>query len=359
MWHMTDSTAFDRPSPSTLTHPGQLLANVPAILGFYPQNSIILAGFQAVGKATYCLGPVLRLDIPGPDPLPSLTSYGSSFHACDLVFCFVVAPSSGLDSSLTGSVMKRCWPLIRCALDDSDAVLAGIWGCEEIVTGGKYVELEESSSGQGKSEWAQGTIASVVGSVAMEPWVAAGKLPEISRAEAFHRFTYGNPNLRPEQWASLEDIGQCPPASSEIRQGWIVQLGDLLRTSGGATWEDYLSDFETLSRCASVLGEVQLRDALVSDILDVPAAGSQLMLAAAKSLRGSRRANALCLYSLAVIAEGFPMEANPALLTALEESPEHSLTRLILDLMNGGDCGPLLSSVARGSDIARQQLLQG
>ncbi|MDP9851223.1 DUF4192 family protein [Corynebacterium lowii] len=39
------------------TAPGYLLSNIPAILGFYPTESIILLGLNTAGAHTYSLAP--------------------------------------------------------------------------------------------------------------------------------------------------------------------------------------------------------------------------------------------------------------------------------------------------------------
>ncbi|WP_161781242.1 DUF4192 family protein [Corynebacterium atypicum] len=46
----------------TITTPGQLIANVPGLLGFYPTDSLILMAF-ATGPTTLTLGPMLRADL--------------------------------------------------------------------------------------------------------------------------------------------------------------------------------------------------------------------------------------------------------------------------------------------------------
>ena len=50
----------------TLTSHGDLLANIPGILGFYPQNSLVLAFFERGDEAQNLqLGPLARLDLDG------------------------------------------------------------------------------------------------------------------------------------------------------------------------------------------------------------------------------------------------------------------------------------------------------
>ena len=54
------------PAQQTLSSHGDLLANIPGILGFYPQNSLVLAFFER-DKDTNSLrlGPLARFDLDG------------------------------------------------------------------------------------------------------------------------------------------------------------------------------------------------------------------------------------------------------------------------------------------------------
>src|SRR5689334_23217361 len=49
--------------PLTVTDPAGLTAAIPAILGFHPYESLVLA---AIGGEPPTLGPVGRIDLPGP-----------------------------------------------------------------------------------------------------------------------------------------------------------------------------------------------------------------------------------------------------------------------------------------------------
>lgn len=350
---MTEPTACDSQNPHSLTSPGQLIANLPAILGFFPRESIVLATFQSVEGSTYALGPTLRLDIGAVGAttgLRELWRTGGALSGFDLVFCVVIS-----ERVLARGV--RCPELAASVRDVEEAVaeaggrLAGIWGCQEIITGTRFVSLCREVDDYANPGWAEGTVSSVVGSAAMEQWVSAGKLPEVSREEVFGRFESGNPFYSADELQWIQEGGSVGPGGGIVL---VEELGDLILEAEGRSEDDLLADAELLRLCADVLGTVQLRDAAVGDILGTPSAAAPVMLAAAKSLRGFARANALCLYALAVIAQGFPMDANPALITALDEDPRHSLSRLILNLLHTGDLDALLHSVYQGSEVARR-----
>lgn len=354
---MTERTACQSPNPQSLTDPGQLIANLPAILGFFPRESIVLATFESVTGSTYSLGPILRLDIGTTEGVRDLFRGGGTIADCDLVCAFVISEEV-LGGPHHSPRLLESLRLIEDAVADSTATLAGIWGCEEVLTGSRYVSLRPAAGECAIPGWAGGTVSSVVGSAAMEQWVAAGKLPEVSREDVFSRFTRGNPFLSASELARIGERAGVGTQRWSGGIGLVEELGAMIADAEGLDEEVLLADEELLDVCAAVLGETQLRDAAVGDVLGMPGAAGPVMLAAAKSLRGNARANALCLYALAVIAEEFPMAANPALITALAEVPRHSLSRLILHLLHTGDLDSLLESVSRGSEVARRGLAE-
>lgn len=347
---MTDPVAPG--SAQTLTHPGQLIANLPAVFGFYPNESVVFATFHFAEGTAFRLGPVLRVDVGDLGALAELERRPGAFFDCDLVFCVVVSAKVVTDPWRRAG-LRDSLGLIEAAVDASPAVLAGVWGCEEILTGAPFVALGRSAA-RLTPGWEEGVIASVAGSVAMAPWAAAGRLPEISRSDTFERFSHHNPHFGPGELRALQDWAR------KLRPGddpdTVEALGAKIREGALLSVDDYRRDAELLRLCAVVLGDVRLRDAVVGDLLGSPAVGAEVMLAAATSLDGEVRANALSLYALAVIAQGFAMDAPPALITALEESPRHSLSLLLLDAVHTGMFDPLLRCVAQGSEVARRGL---
>lgn len=352
---MTKRTACESPNPQSLTDPGQLIANLPAILGFFPRESIVLATFESVQGSSFALGPILRLDIGSTEGLRELFDHGGVIADCDLVFAFVISAEVVHPSRLSSGLLESLG-IIEDTVAESTATLAGIWGCEEIVTGSRYTSLRPVAGACGGPGWVAGTVSSVVGAAAMEQWVAAGKLPEVSREDVFHRFTRGNPHLGASELGRIEEAGRHGLGRWSSGVELVEELGAMIREGEGLSVDELLADPDLLELGAVVLSGVQLRDAVVGDVLGMPSAAGPVMLAAAKTLRGPARANALCLYALAVIAEGFPMEANPALITALAEVPQHSLSRLIIHLLHTGETDSLLRSVSLGSEVARRGL---
>ena len=64
----------------TLTSHGEILANIPGILGFYPQNSLVLAFFERNSDTPGLhLGPLARLDLD--DAVETLIDNQQQFSA--------------------------------------------------------------------------------------------------------------------------------------------------------------------------------------------------------------------------------------------------------------------------------------
>src|SRR5699024_1762955 len=82
--------------PQTLNSHGELLANLPGILGFYPNDSLILAFFvDDEGIDTLRLGPVARFDLD--EAVDKLTESRERFAAwinhleLDAVIAYVIS----------------------------------------------------------------------------------------------------------------------------------------------------------------------------------------------------------------------------------------------------------------------------
>src|SRR5699024_12624325 len=90
-------------STSVLGTPGDLIANIPGILGFYPTESVVLTVMFREGESTrHTLGPVVRFNIEGLDLLPDVGRAIESTDA-DLIFCFIITEDS-TDEWVEGSV---------------------------------------------------------------------------------------------------------------------------------------------------------------------------------------------------------------------------------------------------------------
>lgn len=353
---MSTSQSSNQP---TVNHPGTILANLPAILGFYPRNSVVLACFNDADDSTYTLGPVLRVDVDDAGALSTFNGPDSPLHDADIIFGFVIADVIG---DTDKPIVAADIPGLETELQDK---LVGIWGCEEISAGQLYRLLFSRLALS--PDWEIGEIDTVMTSAAMAPWIASGELPELTRDELMSRFEMANPFISDEDIFELTQQGEDTAfdiladvydSYGEEALDVVDMFADYLRESEAdeLTVMNLQADDRFLELAAVICGHVKLRDAAVIDIIKYHEASVRACEAAASSLAGESRAHALSLYALARIAGGLPMLARPALDAAHHSYPEHSLTSLIERLLNVGGAERLIDAVREGSRIAREMI---
>ena len=124
---------------STLCTPADMFANLPGILGFYPEKSIVLAGFhrsestQQPGK--YVLGPLFRTDSNRTDAIADILR--NLTMSTDLIFGFII--DNGIYSDSNSAPCAQDYVRSLCAIArDHDAPLAAVWATPSLYTGEPY-----------------------------------------------------------------------------------------------------------------------------------------------------------------------------------------------------------------------------
>lgn len=349
---------------TALSSPGQLAANLPGILGFYPHDSVIFAAFDATGAGhRFRLGPVIRLDIDDlrhlPDVARALEQSGE-----DLVFAFVVTRRGEEEVE---DVLDTLFALVRTSVIPIHAC----WVTREILTG-EPVQLafgpaprpgEEAWS----EEWLDDVVAPVAQSQAMSALLANGMLPDLNREETFEQFARFNPSFTPEECDQLSDFAHRH--SRELLRalergedriwgsfaGAVADIGLLLTEidEQDLSVADLMADEEPLLTVGAMLGNATLRDILIEEALRQPAPAAGLLLAAARTFDGFIRSNALALYALCALELTLSMRAMPALSAVLLEDPGHSLSALLFNACRAGAFDTLLEAVREGSRLVR------
>ncbi len=353
---------------TSLHSPGQLLANIPGILGFYPHESLIFVAFHHTPTAhRYTLGPVLRIDLSDLHLLPDV---GTALHAADsdLIFAFLVTEEGP-------ARRQEIIDLLFDAAEAGEPDIQACWVSGGILTGEPYHLGFGPAPGPGTGEgstWEHGVIAPVTQAPAMSPLIEQGQLPELTREEAFDHFARFNPALPIEKADQLEDFAarhaeelvraitkgqdgeQILPALLDDHALLLTELAE-----GGTSPEDLgvelMADEETLTGTAVLLSDSLLRDALLGESLHRPATAAALFLAVARTFGGQVRANALALYALVALELRLSMRAVPALVAALEEVPGHQLSTLVLQSCRVGAFSEVLAAADRGSRVVRSR----
>ncbi|GAB3694837.1 DUF4192 domain-containing protein [Corynebacterium nasicanis] len=336
---------------TALTSPGQIAANLPGILGFYPHDSLVFVTFTVAETAhRYELGPVLRIDLDQLDILPELARAIDDTHP-DMVFGYIVTTRPEAEIA---DIIRT----LHEATEESMLDLDLAWVTPEILTG-EPVTLGFSQSPEVLpplgTAWWKDVVAPVVVARAMAPLLAQGELPELNREEAQEHLRHGTPHHEATDCAQLTafalDRAQALPEARYPALAADARL--LIDESRDLPLAEILAEEEVLLTMATLLGTAELRDLIIEDILAVPAAGAPLMLAVARTFTGLIRHNALCVYALCMVELGLSMRTSHALLAALEEDPTHMLARLLLAPAQRGEFSFMVSSVREGSRIVR------
>ncbi|MDO5454948.1 MAG: DUF4192 domain-containing protein [Corynebacterium sp.] len=356
--------------PTPLHDPGHLLANLPAIFGFYPQESLVLAAFDNVGGHRYRLGPVLRLDLDDEEAFHSLHELADGALAeshTDLLFAFVITRRRR--GTEIDEAVDRLLELEDYGVLSVDAC----WAVPEVLTGERYRLLfgPPPIGADTASAWSAGQVADVVGTQSMQPWIEHGALPELSRSDAAARFAPIGPGERVDDPVDAGELRRWEAFAYRIafsacedkhpgQARWLAAVATDLHLlleeieATGADAEELVDEAETLVVAAIAMAHSELRDIVAASVLDNADAAAELLLAVARRFRGTIRANALSLHALAMIHRGLPMVANPALVAAQEEAPGHTLSGLLLEASQHGLARKVLRCVEIGSRDTRR-----
>ncbi|WP_448853525.1 DUF4192 domain-containing protein [Corynebacterium frankenforstense] len=367
---MTDSTEH------TLHTPGDLIANLPAVFGFFPEDSLVLATFVDDGTR-FALGPVLRVDLR-PVCAEALYSALGSLGAhragggCIIAAFVITADAAERD---------RVCELLFSASRAGDAELLGCWSTEAVFAGGAY-ELEFAPPGaEPLDDWYGGRIPEVVAAAAMGPLLRRGELPEPDRKAALEFFAPAG--------GEIDDV--APGSVGGARTGSVLDavtlrlaaerargLAAAVRRGGAAGRAAFTTvvgaaeraltdesqgqglvgaaDPEDLACLAGALGEIHLRDAVAATVLDHPRSAERALARLSRVLTGEARANALCLYSLVAGPAGHGHRVAAALAVARTEFPGHRLTRLLCEAQLRCSPETVAERVRRGSRQVAERL---
>ncbi|WP_460486770.1 DUF4192 domain-containing protein [Corynebacterium atrinae] len=360
-----------RTSNARLDGPGQLIANLPGFLGFYPEDSLIFAALEKTkSPGSFKLGPILRInleDIPlVPRVLASLKDYEVEFSS---VLSFLVTERDREEVMLSGRDISL--------LAASNGVhLEGIWWAERVLSGEPYHCLFGPPFGAGPPSPAchSGVIPPVTQAVSLGKLAEHGELPEISRLDAFRHVARDNHRVTDCEAEQLSDFARSyaielvtqitetspyrkafHPGPWDTVDGIVEDVGYLLTEieEQDLSVEELMDQQEILLSAAVFLSANLLRDIILEDLVVRPRPAARLMLALARTFGGSIRANALCGYSVAYLRQGLSMRALPALSRAVEEFPGHTLSEMLHINCHLGLFDNVIDRVRRGSRSVR------
>lgn len=188
--------------------PGHIFAHLPAIFGFYPRNSLIIAQFYAIDEVSQPgrlrLGPVLRVDIEDVGELEKIQRE-YSVEQSDLIMAFIVSEDEALHKPIAfyskAPALERLVALVEKFAETADSHLAGCWITTEIFTGNSY----RSAYPTIQAGWDDGVIANVATTSSMASWVEEGLLPEANREDLMYYLNGPNSSLALSYCDYLDD----------------------------------------------------------------------------------------------------------------------------------------------------------
>lgn len=354
---------------STLTTPGQLLANIPGILGFYPTESIVFMALEE-DQGTYSLGPTLRFDINNMEStlVEALTTVDNKHNA--VILAFAITADEGIDlDDVTVEIFKHA--------DTLEAPVAGLWHTREIADGEPWEMMNMESVGEVPGipafpeippAWKYGYIDSIVTAISMEPYIREGRLPGYDRDEAHAPLHMRNPHIDAETLKLTQQQAHHAAAimyekSTLTNPRYGYGLEQLLKeceevifratTYGFDAADSCLHDVNVLGYASMTMANTYVRDLTAATYLDHPEETAAIMLAVSQSFTGTIRNNALCIYAAAQIKRGLPMYAGMALSASNDADRTHSLTTLMLQCYLNGLAAQCVGNIYHGSEQAR------
>ncbi|MEZ2121152.1 DUF4192 domain-containing protein [Corynebacterium sp. CCM 9203] len=342
----------------TLMIPDDLIASIPAFLGFYPTDSLVVTAIfpkpDQPGKSL--VGPITRADL-ADDGAVEATLLSLADIGVTVTFAFFVGEGPGGERPGIENAHMLC----RRAVGHGIQVLA-VWWVPEIMSGAPFRKLADNTA----PEWggnptlrANGVLPDIATGAAMRELISgSGMLPELSREDALSFFSsvvYGDFGIGVERM-TMEAEKRSAQIAEELSRSGTDQARSLLRVMVGrwlselraspAGDDDVGRDEEALFSVAGLLVRPEIRDLVLGIASEEhhPPALQNAMLVIARMFRGTIRCNALCVYAVTLIAAGRTARVWAALRCAYDEDSGHRLTGLLMAAYRRGRFDLILES---------------
>ncbi|WP_168160602.1 DUF4192 domain-containing protein [Corynebacterium sp. HMSC05H05] len=353
------------PSAQLLRSPAQLIASIPAALGYFPNEAVVLINAYSPPGASPALeiGAYVDADVGNTESIQrALQRIPLIRH----VATFAVIVTRVPESQMVAAAAEG----LRMAADAFGEIVEACWIVSEIADGTHYqlVFGPDPDTAQAVWEWSeeyeQGTVTSVAAAEPMRPLIDHGVLPELHKSEVFSHFdpvceadVEMGETLAPsacERGTQLFGFLTTAPqaARAQIRQACDTYIAApnarLIDTEGSLIIDDVFTSVDDVELVAAMLSGSRLRDFLIVDALERPRAAGAVLLTIARNFSGVIRANALCLWGMIALSQGLIGWATTALACAENEVPGHKLSGLLSSVMDIGQGQSLLELCRQG-----------
>ncbi|MBF9012322.1 DUF4192 domain-containing protein [Corynebacterium phoceense] len=332
----------------TLTSHGDILANIPGILGFYPQDSLVLAFFkQAEDSPQLALSPLARLDLD--DVVETLINNKDQFttwseHAnTDAVIAYVVNEDPSAADELAKFLLSEDSPL--------PTVLA-IIQVSEIASGTGWWTVYQQSDLSAPST---GVVSEVASSAALQQMVLdTGQLPALSRGELDERLNSAEHGIDEDEYQDIiTDVEAYEKEIHFLRDD--LQL-EYEKATGGIADPANTRAIRAALRCFTT---PMLRDPLLAALLDEPEQGlafAELLMRVVPQDWLKMRSQITATVAVLAQATGQTGFAGVAANKATELSETENFPSLVARSINLGLGSKLITSVKQGAARAHYLL---
>lgn len=329
-----------------LSDPAELVAAIPHLLGFHPQNSVILLALH--GKN---LGLTLRADLVDPEQAPPLAEQMLTpllRQEPTGVAVVVVGGAPGADGL----------PPHRALVDVLDEALAG--------AGLPLLHAAWTSETAAGAPWrcyddpdCAGTLADPAASPLAAATVAAGAVTFGRREDLVALLAPHDAEALARRSTLLEGADTAHPLTAALVNRRVAQLGRLLRSAPDGSrdsCDSLVLDDRTVAELASALCDHRVRDRCLPWCTGPHAAAAErLWLDLVRATPAPERAEPAAMLALSAYLRGDGALAGVALDAALEACPQHSLSALLRAALDGGLQPDVIRTVALDAAAAQRR----
>lgn len=332
----------------TLTSHGEILANIPGILGFYPQDSLVISFFERNDDTPGLhLGPLARLDLD--DAVETLIDNQAQFSALsdrdntDAIIAYVVSADPSAADDLAEFLLSEDSPL--------PTVLA-IVQVPEIASGtGWWTVYQQLSLSAPRS----GVVSEVASSAALQQMILdTGQLPALSREELEERLNSTSHGIDEEEHQDI--ITDVESYEKEIHFLRDDLQSEYEKATVGITDPTNTRAIRSALRCFTT---PMLRDPLLAALLDEPEKGlafAELLMRTVPRDWTRMRSQVTATVAVLAQATGQTGFAGVAANKATELSETENFPILVARSLNLGLGSKLITSVKQGAEKAHYLL---
>lgn len=312
-------------SEAVLEEPGQFIAAVPAMLGFVPERSLVVAVLRQGPDHTHDVHVVARLDLPPVGQYSQIPQriMGVCRHSGVVAALVVVVD----DRAYRADGHRRLVDALRQGLATCDVVLAGAWAVSRIGDAARWWNIESPES--------HGLLPDPSASQVAAQHVFDGRVLRSSRGELAASIAVDKV-MREQVSAHLPDA----VSDAQRRLARAIQINNPDAYTRMALWRVMSAITQVCDRVkipARTIAEiaVALRDTAVRDIMFGVAGGAHAQAAEylwdvlTRTLPDPDRAEAATLLAFSAYLRGDGALAGIALEQALTADPEHRMAVLL------------------------------